>query len=116
MPLPEGAKAAAVEVARQHLIKQPVLVPVRGHRYLPAAPEPTRAPVLSVYQTDIIYYGADLADYCAYEFLGQTTGATPAASPSGPTSSREPAPSSSGDFRWPADARGHRSHQLLCRP
>lgn len=27
--------------------------------------------MLSAYQTDVIYYGTDLADYCAYEYLGE---------------------------------------------
>jgi hypothetical protein len=32
--------------------------------------------VFSAYQTDVIYYGTDLASYCAYEFLGETMGRT----------------------------------------
>jgi len=31
-------------------------------------PAPTRLPVFSVYQTDVIYYGDHLADFVAYEF------------------------------------------------
>ncbi|MBB4667826.1 hypothetical protein BKA24_002535 [Microbacterium marinum] len=46
----------------------PQLVPLYGHRYLPAAPHGTRAPVLSVYQTDVIVYGDDLLDYLHREF------------------------------------------------
>lgn len=71
-----ATKAAAIGVARHHLTTAPQLVPVYGHRYIPAAPEPSGAPVFSAYQTDVIYYGTDLADYCAYEFLGETTGRT----------------------------------------
>lgn len=42
--------------------------PVYGHRYLPAGPVLAGHPVLSVHQTDVIYYGADLADYLSLEF------------------------------------------------
>jgi len=58
----------AVAVARRHLEEMPKLVPVYGRRYLPAAPAPSPAPVFSVYQTDVIYYGNDLADYLEHEF------------------------------------------------
>ncbi|MFF4651151.1 hypothetical protein [Streptomyces sp. NPDC001380] len=46
----------------------PVLVPVFSHRFLPAFRGTTGDPVLSVYQTDIIYSGADLAGYLLREF------------------------------------------------
>ena len=62
------AKAAAVHEARRHLAAVPVLVPLYGHRYLPSDPAPTGAPVLSVYQADVIYYGDNLLDYIAHEF------------------------------------------------
>jgi len=38
------------------------------HRYIPARPHLSGNPVLSVYQTDIIYYGNDLTDYFRNEF------------------------------------------------
>lgn len=57
-------------VARRHLAHVPQLVPVHGHRYLPAGRGTSGHPVLSVYQTDIIYYGLDLADYIHQEFGG----------------------------------------------
>jgi hypothetical protein len=66
----------AVAVARRHLEEMPKLVPVYGHRYLPAAPAPSPAPVFSVYQTDVIYYGKDLVDYIEHEF-GTTKPWTP---------------------------------------
>lgn len=71
-----ASKSAAEEVARHHLEKVPTLVPIYGHRYIPAAPERPGAPVFSVYQTDVIHYGVDLTDYCANEFLGVATGRT----------------------------------------
>ena len=57
-------------IARRRLADVPVLVPVYAHRYLPAGPAPQGSPVLSVYGTDAITYGVDLADYLTREFLG----------------------------------------------
>lgn len=59
---------AALASARSHLAKAPALVPVYAHRYLPAGPGGFGHPVLSVWQTDIIYYGLDLVDYVDREF------------------------------------------------
>ncbi|MFJ5640828.1 hypothetical protein [Streptomyces sp. NPDC093223] len=61
---------AALETARHHLAEAPVLVPVYAHRYLPAGRGSFGHPVLSMWQTDIIYYGLDLADYMRQEFDG----------------------------------------------
>lgn len=58
----------AVASARQHLANVTQLVPVCGHRYLPGIRGTYGYPVLSVYQTDIIVYGADLRDYLRREF------------------------------------------------
>jgi hypothetical protein len=58
----------AERTARTQILKWPKLVPVYSHRYLPAAPCPSGAPVFSVYQTDVIYYGVDLVDYVRQEF------------------------------------------------
>ncbi|MFC4083368.1 hypothetical protein [Amycolatopsis samaneae] len=58
----------ALAVARRQLAEVPRLVPVCGHRYLPAIAGSTGYPVLSVYQTDIIVYGNDIRDYLAHEF------------------------------------------------
>lgn len=69
---PWGARPAdtkeALAVARERLQGVPVLVPVFGHRYLPCEPEGAGNPVLSVYQTDVILYGKDLADWAHCEF------------------------------------------------
>ncbi|SQI36329.1 Uncharacterised protein [Leminorella richardii] len=46
----------------------PRLIPLYSHRYLPDTPCEAGNPVFSVYQTDIIYYGNDLASYFAAEF------------------------------------------------
>ncbi|MFD7706770.1 hypothetical protein [Streptomyces sp. NPDC059786] len=45
-----------------------MLVPVYAHRYLPADRGSFGHPVLSMWQTDIIYYGLDLVDYVHREF------------------------------------------------
>jgi hypothetical protein len=46
------------------------MVPVYGHRYLPAGRGTFGHPVLSMWQTDIVYYGVDLIDYVHQEFGG----------------------------------------------
>lgn len=46
----------------------PKLIPVNGHRYIPCFPNIIDVPVISVYQTDIIFYGKNLEDYFKHEF------------------------------------------------
>lgn len=58
----------ALRAARQHLDRVPKMIPVYGHRYLPAGRGTYGHPVLSICQTDIIFYGTDLADYISCEF------------------------------------------------
>jgi hypothetical protein len=58
----------AFAIARRHVEAAPKLVPLRGHRYLPAEPALAGNPVFSVHQTDIILYGADLEDYLRNEY------------------------------------------------
>jgi hypothetical protein len=66
-PRPTGTQDA-LEVARTYLAKVPVMVPIHSHRYLLADADRSGTPVLSMYQTDIIYYGTDLVDYFHHEF------------------------------------------------
>jgi hypothetical protein len=68
-----GDRRAAVAAAEPHLRKVPQMVPVFGHRFLPAGRGSHGHPVLSIHQTDIIYYGYDLADYIHREFGGPAT-------------------------------------------
>jgi hypothetical protein len=44
------------------------MIPVCAHRYLPAGRGSYAHPVLSIYETDIIIYGTDLAEYISHEF------------------------------------------------
>jgi hypothetical protein len=60
----------AVAAAERHLRNVPQMVPVFGHRFLPPGRGTFGHPVLSMYQTDIIYYGNDLEDYIYSEFGG----------------------------------------------
>ena len=58
----------ALRSARYQLARVPRMVPVFSHRYLPAGHGTFGHPVLSMYQTDIIVYGADLLGYLDREF------------------------------------------------
>lgn len=55
-------------IAREAVKQAPGLIPINGHRYIPDRPNEEGNPIFSVYQTDIIYYGGDLADYLENEF------------------------------------------------
>ncbi|BCJ35987.1 hypothetical protein Athai_34900 [Actinocatenispora thailandica] len=68
-PRPVGT-ADALAVARGELRAAPPLVPIYSHRYLPGVGGPAGHPVLSMHQTDIVVYGADLARYLRAEFGG----------------------------------------------
>ena len=61
------SKSAREEIVRAALAAAPKLIPVHGHRYIPETPHARGNPVFSVHQTDIIYYGANLADYILHE-------------------------------------------------
>jgi hypothetical protein len=59
---------AALATARRKLADVPRMVPIYGHRYLPAGRGTSAHPVLSMMQTDIIFYGLNLSDYIGREF------------------------------------------------
>ena len=69
-----GARPATAEgraeVLRQVVAAAPRLIPVFGHRYLPETPAVAGNPVFSVWQSDVILYGADLEDWAAREEYG----------------------------------------------
>ena len=46
----------------------PKLIRVNGHRYVPCFPDIMDLPVISIYQTDIIFYVNNLEDYFKREF------------------------------------------------
>jgi hypothetical protein len=56
------------EIAKRFLKTYPKLIPIYSHRYIPEKPSDAGNPILSVVQTDIICYGADLAHYFSNEF------------------------------------------------
>lgn len=58
---------AAVQQAKAYLATVPRMIPIFLHRCLPGGHGTFGSPVLSMYQTDIIYYGFDLLDYVANE-------------------------------------------------
>jgi hypothetical protein len=60
--------ADASSAASAHVLTAPRLIPVYAHRMMPDEPHLPGNPVLSVHQTDIIYYGFNLADYLRHEF------------------------------------------------
>ncbi|MEV6230076.1 hypothetical protein AB0L88_19680 [Saccharopolyspora shandongensis] len=62
------AREEAVAMARRLLADAPKMVPVYAHRFLPAGRGSFGHPILSVWGTDIICYGADLIDYVDQEF------------------------------------------------
>lgn len=66
-PRPEDVDDA-IEEARRQVALAPILIPVYSHRFLPSKPEEAGNPIFSVYQTDIIIYGADLGWYFYEEF------------------------------------------------
>jgi hypothetical protein len=66
-PRPEDPRDA-LQIASTNLKEAPKLIPILGHRYIPALPNEAGNPVFSIHQADIIYYGFDLEDYLRHEF------------------------------------------------
>ncbi len=66
-----GDKPSSVDEQRARLKEvfalAPKLIPLFSHRYLPEQPFARGNPVFSVYQTDVICYGADLQDWIERE-------------------------------------------------
>ncbi|GEB60178.1 hypothetical protein GCM10017674_77190 [Streptomyces gardneri] len=57
-----------MEAARAALARAARLVPVYARRFIPGGRSSVGHPVLSMWGTDIICYGHDLADYIDREF------------------------------------------------
>lgn len=63
------AERAALAAHVRALVQiAPKLIPIFGHRYLLVEPCKAGNPVLSIYQSDIIFYGIDLRHYFLTEF------------------------------------------------
>jgi hypothetical protein len=60
----------ALKLASHELCRVPPLIPVYSHRYLPGLGGPAGHPVLSVHQSDVMVFGADLPRYLRAEFSG----------------------------------------------
>ncbi|MGA2068602.1 MAG: SMI1/KNR4 family protein [Thermoguttaceae bacterium] len=60
--------ADAKRAASNLVAAAPKLIPICVHRMMPEEPHLPGNPVFSVHQTDIIYYGVDLADYLRNDF------------------------------------------------
>jgi len=58
-------------VLRAELAKAPKLIPLIGHRFIPAEPHRSGNPVFSMHGADTIYYGANLDEYFDNEFNGR---------------------------------------------
>ncbi|UFS59065.1 hypothetical protein [Subtercola endophyticus] len=58
----------AADIAIRQINLWPALVPLYAHRYMPAEPSESGAPVLSVHGLDTIFYGTNLAKYFLTEF------------------------------------------------
>lgn len=56
-----------LNIAKEHLVHVPTLLPVYGHRFVTQR-EDQGSEVLSIWGTDVICYGVDLADYIDREF------------------------------------------------
>ena len=57
-------------MAAEQLGRWPRLLPLYGHRYLPSGPLASPSPVLSVVQSDVIYFGFTLTEWVQREFFG----------------------------------------------
>ena len=64
-----AALSASLDIARRDFETWPKLLPIYGHGFLAAEPYRRGNPVFSIWQTDIIYCGADLAHYRINEFI-----------------------------------------------
>jgi hypothetical protein len=65
-PLTQDGRA---EMVGRIVAAAPKLIPLYGHRFIPEEPSERGNPVFSVHQSDIIYYGSDLANYVIREFV-----------------------------------------------
>jgi hypothetical protein len=62
-----GASDERHEKMRAIFSAAPKLIPIYGHRCIPETPYESGNPIFSVWQMDVIVYGADLQDYVRHE-------------------------------------------------
>jgi hypothetical protein len=55
-------------ILREAVAAAPKPIPLVSHRYIPSEPRETGNPDFSIMQSDVICYGANLADYFEREF------------------------------------------------
>jgi len=67
-PARPDSPAESRQIVAERLAEAPALIPIYSHRGIPNEPLEAGNPVFSVWQTDIIIYGNDLADYLRQEF------------------------------------------------
>jgi hypothetical protein len=72
-----GSARERAEIVTAVVDAAPRLIPILLHRYIPETPHEEGNPIFSVMQSDIIYYGADLADYFEREFNPEPFPKTP---------------------------------------
>ncbi|MBF4696057.1 SMI1/KNR4 family protein [Fusibacter ferrireducens] len=58
----------AIAICEKNYRFVPQMIPIYSHRYIPSDPFEVGNPIFSIYQTDIIYYGNNLASYFEVEF------------------------------------------------
>lgn len=64
IPISENYKKNAIF---SKIEKAPKIIPIYSHRYIPCIGDDP--PILSIYDTDVIYYGKNLVDYLNNEFF-----------------------------------------------
>ena len=67
-PARPDSPAESRQIVAERLAEAPALIPICAHRAIPNEPLEAGNPVFSIWQTDIIIYGDDLADYLWHEF------------------------------------------------
>lgn len=61
------SKEEKIQIFKKYRNKIPKLIPIFSHRYV-VSDKDKNYPIISVYQTDIIYYGSNLLEYFENEF------------------------------------------------
>jgi len=65
------------EILRAIVRQAPKLASLFSHRYIPGEPNEIGDPKFSIFPSDVVYYGANLANYFENEFNGIASGVQP---------------------------------------